>query len=74
MVDTDIGGGGGAPVGPDTTIGASASSSFDVDDSPTASTAKTPRRARATRSNVWKEMEEVKKVIGGKSRCNLQLL
>lgn len=58
--------GGGAAVGPDTAIGASASSPVDVDDSPTASTAKTARRARATRSDVWKEMEEVKKVVGGK--------
>jgi hypothetical protein len=66
MVDTDVGGGGSAAVGPDTTIGAWASSPVDVDDSLTASTAKTVRRAKATRSDVWKEMEEVKKVIGGK--------
>jgi hypothetical protein len=66
MVDTDVGGGGSAAVGPDTTIGAWASSPVDVDDSLTASTAKTVRRAKATRFDVWKEMEEVKKVVGGK--------
>jgi hypothetical protein len=66
MADTDIGGGGAAAVGPNTIVGASASSLIDVNDSLTASTAKTVRRARATRSDVWKEMEEVKKVIEGK--------
>jgi hypothetical protein len=39
---------------------------FLVDDSPTGSTAKSGRRVRATRSNEWKDMEEVKKVVGGK--------
>jgi hypothetical protein len=66
MVDTDVGGGGAAVVGPDTTVEASASSPVDVDNSSTASTTKTARRARATHSDVWKEMEEVKKVVGGK--------
>jgi hypothetical protein len=66
MVDTDVGGGGAAVVGPDTTIEASASSPVDVDNSSTASIAKMARRERATHSDVWKEMEEVKKVIGGK--------
>jgi hypothetical protein len=60
MVDTDVGGGGVAAVGPDTTVWALASSPVDVDDSPMV------RRVRATCSDVWKEMEEVKKVVGGK--------
>jgi hypothetical protein len=66
MADTAVGGGAAAAVGPNTTVGAFASSPIDVDDSPTASIAMTVRRARATRSNVWKEMEEMKKVVGGK--------
>jgi hypothetical protein len=37
----------------DATTGAWASSPVDVDVSPTVSTAKTTRRARATRSDVW---------------------
>jgi hypothetical protein len=46
---------------------ASASSSVDVDASPTKSTAKTMRnQARASRSDVWQDMDEIKKVIGGK--------
>jgi hypothetical protein len=67
MVDGDgLGGVGGAAPGPDIVVGASTSSLVDVDDSPTISTAKTGRRARATCSDVWKDMEEVKKIIGGK--------
>jgi hypothetical protein len=39
----------------------------DVDASPTASTTKMMRnRARASRSNIWQDMDEVKKVVGGK--------
>jgi hypothetical protein len=50
----------------DATTGASASSLVDVDVSPTASTAKMMRnQARASRSDVWQDMDEVKKVIGG---------
>jgi hypothetical protein len=56
----------GAVVGPDTTIVASASSPVDVDGSLMASIAMMVRRTRATHSDVWKEMEEVKKVVGGK--------
>jgi hypothetical protein len=66
MVDTGVGGGGAVAVGPNTTVGASTSSLVDIDDSLTASTTKTVRRARATRFDVWKEMEEVKKVVRGK--------
>jgi hypothetical protein len=44
---------GGAVNGPDTAIGASASTPVDVDDSLTASTAKMVRRARVNWSNVW---------------------
>jgi hypothetical protein len=67
MVDgDDLGGVGVAATGPDTAVGASTSSPVDVDDSPTTSTAKTGRRARATRSDMWKDMEEVKKIVRGK--------
>jgi hypothetical protein len=54
---------GGAAIGlePDATVVAGALASIpvdvDIDDSPTASTAKTLRRARATRSDVWQDME-----------------
>jgi hypothetical protein len=57
---------GGASTGPDTTTGASTSSSVDVDESLTASTAKMGRRVRATGSDVWQDMEQVNKVVGGK--------
>jgi hypothetical protein len=52
-------------------LGASGSSSIDVDTSLTTSTVKNGRiRARASRSDVWQDMEEVKKVITGKEvRC-----
>ncbi|KAK3147079.1 hypothetical protein QOZ80_3BG0277790 [Eleusine coracana subsp. coracana] len=60
--DDDITGGGGAEV-----LGASASTPVDVDDgSPTASTAKKARHARATTSDVWNDMEEVKELQDGK--------
>jgi hypothetical protein len=65
---------GGASTGPDTTTGASTSSSVDVDESLTASTTKMGRRVRATGSDVWQDMEQVNKVVGGKSRCYMQLL
>jgi hypothetical protein len=42
-------------------MGASTSSQVDVDDSPMTSTAKMGRRVRATRSDMWKDMDEVKK-------------
>jgi hypothetical protein len=63
MVDDDLV---GVATGPDTNVGALASSPVDVNASPMANTTKTVRRARATHSDVWKDMEEVKKVIGGK--------
>jgi hypothetical protein len=52
-------------------LGASASSPINVDMSPTTSSTNTGRtRARPSRSNVWQDMEEVKKVIIGKDvRC-----
>jgi hypothetical protein len=63
---------GGAATGPEpdpaATAGASASTpvDVDVDDSPTASTTKMFRRARATRSDVWQDMEQVNNHVGGK--------
>jgi hypothetical protein len=63
---------GGAATGlePDVTVVAGALASIavdvDIDDSPTASTAKTLRRARATRSDVWQDMEQVNNRVGGK--------
>jgi hypothetical protein len=51
----------------DAATGASASSPVDVNTSPIESTAKTMRnRARASHSNVWQDMDEVKKVVGTK--------
>jgi hypothetical protein len=51
----------------DAAAGASASSPVDVNVRATASTAKTMRnRARASCSDVWQDMDEVKKVIDGK--------
>jgi predicted RND superfamily exporter protein len=52
---------------PDTAVvaGALASTLVDVDDSPTASTTKTLRRARATQSDVWQDMEQVNNRVGG---------
>jgi hypothetical protein len=50
----------------DGAAGASASSPVDVGVSPTVSTTKMTRRAKANRSDVWQDMDEVKKVIGGK--------
>jgi hypothetical protein len=51
----------------DAAAGASASSSMDVDASPTKSTTKMTRnQARASRSNVWQDMDEVMKVMNGK--------
>jgi hypothetical protein len=47
--------------------GALTSSPVDVDASPTASTAKTMRnRARANCSDIWQDMDEVKKVLDRK--------
>jgi hypothetical protein len=65
---------GGAATRPDTATGASTSSPVDVDKSLTASTAKMGRRVRATRSDMWQDMEQVNKVVEGKSRCYMQLL
>jgi hypothetical protein len=52
-------------------LGDSASSLVDIDTSPTMSTVKTWRiRAQASCSDMWQDMEEVKKVIAGKEvRC-----
>jgi hypothetical protein len=59
---------GGAASGPDivAVAGASASTPVDVDDSPTASTAKALRRVRATRFDVWQDMEQVNNHVRGK--------
>jgi hypothetical protein len=43
-----------------------ASSSIDIDDNSTASITKTGRRGRTTHSDVWMNMEEVKKIVEGK--------
>jgi hypothetical protein len=59
---------GSAVNGPDIAAAtwASASTPVDVDDSPTASTAKTLRRVRATRFNVWQDMKQINNCVGGK--------
>jgi hypothetical protein len=59
---------GGAATGLDiaTAVGALASTPIDVNDSPIASTAKTLRRVRASRSDVWQDMEQVNNRVGGK--------
>jgi hypothetical protein len=50
----------------DAAVGASASSPVDVNASPTVSMTKTTGRVRASRSDLWQDMDEVKKVIGKK--------
>jgi hypothetical protein len=52
-------------------VRASISSPVDVNASPT-TTAKTGMRSRASRSDVWQDMKEVKKVVSGKEvRCGV---
>jgi hypothetical protein len=66
MADPVVNSDGGSAGAGDGAMRALASSPVDVDTSPTVSTTKTMRRARASRSDVWQDMDEVKKVIGGK--------
>jgi hypothetical protein len=68
-ISDDLGGATTRPEpNPATTARASASTpvDVDVDDSPTASTSKMLRRARATHSNMWQDMEQVNNHVGGK--------
>jgi hypothetical protein len=66
MADPAVNSDGGSAGAGDGAVRALASSLVDVDMSPTMSTAKMMRRARASRSDVWKDMDEVKKVVDGK--------
>jgi hypothetical protein len=66
MVDPVVSSDGNSAGAGDGAVGASASSPVDVDASPKVSTAKTIGMSRASRFDVWQDMHEVKKVIGGK--------
>jgi hypothetical protein len=68
-IDDDLGGAATRPEpNPVATARASASTPVDVDtdDSPTTSTSKTLRRARATRSDKWQDMEQFNNHVEGK--------
>jgi hypothetical protein len=67
MVDPVVSSDGDSAGAGDGAVGASASSPVDVDASPIVSTAKMIGMSRASRSDVWQDMDEVKKVIGGKA-------
>jgi hypothetical protein len=66
MVDPVVSSDGDSAGAGDGAVGASASSPVDVDASPIVSTAKMIGMSRASRSDVWQDMDEVKKVIGRK--------
>jgi hypothetical protein len=66
MVGPSVNSDGGSASAGNAAAGASTSSPVDVDVSPTVNMTKAMKRAKASRSDVWKDMDEVKKVISGK--------